>query len=100
MKFFLLTFLPYHQTPIFQNLLTILPANIPIEFKFLSPYLKTATNPPQPAIVYSATNTDSLFAALNNCAPRLCRAGHQHDILLSFWTRVTTEAVAGQLDLA
>ena len=100
MKFVLLTFLPYHQTPIFQNLLTILPTNVPIEFKFLAPYLKTATNPPQHAIAYSATNTDSFFAALNSYVLQLCRVGQHHDILLSFWTRIITEAVAGQLDLA
>jgi U3 small nucleolar RNA-associated protein 10 len=77
-----------------------LPTNIPIEFKFLGPYLKTATNPPPHAIVYSATNTDSFFAALNNYALQLCRAGQQYDILLSFWARIITDAVAGQLDLA
>jgi U3 small nucleolar RNA-associated protein 10 len=99
-KFVLLTFLPYHQTLIFQNLLTILPANIPTEFKFLGPYLKTATNPPRDAVAYSATNTDSLFAALNNYALQICREGQQHEVLLSFWAVIATEAVAGRLGLA
>lgn len=30
----------------------------------------------------------------------MCRAGSQHQILLSFWASITAEAVAGRLDLA
>jgi U3 small nucleolar RNA-associated protein 10 len=96
----LLTFLPYHLTPIFRNLLSILPATIPPEFKFLGPYLKSATNPTRGSVAYSATNTDSLFNALNNYTLQICRAGQQHEVLLSFWAIVTTEAVTGRLGLA
>ena len=66
----------------------------------MGPYLKTATNPPWHAVAYSATNTESLFAALNNYTLRVCRAGQQYELLLSFWTTVATEALVGQLGLA
>lgn len=83
----------------FQDLLSILPGNVPSDFKFLGPYLKTATNPPRHAIAHSATNTDSFFAALNNYVLRVCKAGQHYELLLSFWAGITTDAVAGRLGL-
>ena len=96
--FLVLTFLPYHETSIFQHLLSILPTRLPPEFKFLKPYLQTATSPPRHAIVYSVTNADGLFQALNKHVLQVCDAGHQYPRLLSFWAGVVTEAVSGQLD--
>ena len=66
----------------------------------MGPYLKTATNPPWHAVAYSATHTGSLFAALNTHTLRVCRAGQQYELLLSFWASVATEALVGQLGLA
>ena len=98
--FLVLTFLPYHETPIFQNLLSILPAKLASEFKFLRPYLKTATSPPRHAIVYSVTNTEALFIGLNRYVLQVCGSGNHYPKLLSFWAGVVTEAVSGQLAVA
>lgn len=96
----LLTFLPYHATPIFRNLLSILPLQLLPQFKFLGPYITTLTNPPRHAIAYGAINNDALFAAFNTYALQVCLAGSQHQTLLSFWASITAEAIAGRLDMA
>lgn len=94
------TFLPYHETPIFQNLLSILPGNLPVEYKFLGPYLSTATNPPRHAIAYSATSSDPFFAIFCSYTLHTCRQNASYPLLLTFWTSIVTEAVAGKLALA
>lgn len=94
------TFLPYHETPVFQKLLSILPADLPVQYKFLGPYLKTATNPPRHVIVYSATSSDAFFATLCSYTLQTCRQDASYALLLTFWTSVATEAVAGRLALA
>ena len=94
------TFLPYHETPIFQNLLSILPGNLPVEYKFLGPYLNTATNPPRHAIAYSATSSDPFFAIFCSYTLHTCRQNASYPLLLTFWTSIVTEAVAGKLALA
>lgn len=99
-SFLLLTFLPYHATPIFRNLLSILPLHLPPQFKFLAPYITGLTNPPRHPIAYAATNNDGLFAVFNNYTLHVCRVGSLHQTLISFWASITAEAVAGRLDLA
>ncbi|ERF72575.1 hypothetical protein EPUS_02857 [Endocarpon pusillum Z07020] len=99
-SFFLLTFLPYHATPFFRNLLSILPSPLAPQFKFLVPYIPGLTNPPRHAIAYGAINNDGFFAALNTYALKVCHAGSQHQTLLSFWASIIAEAIAGRLDLA
>lgn len=94
------TFLPYHETPIFKNLLSILPAELPVEYKFLGPYLKTATNPPRHAIAYSATSSDQFLTTLCSYTLKTCQEDTAYPLLLAFWTSVVTEAVAGRLTLA
>lgn len=94
------TFLPYHDTPMFQNLLSVLPADLPVQYKFLGPYLKTATNPPRHAIAYSATSSDPFFTTLCSYTLNTCRQDASYPLLLTFWTSVATEAVAGRLALA
>jgi U3 small nucleolar RNA-associated protein 10 len=94
------TFLPYHDTPIFQNLLSILPADLPVQYKFLGPYLKTATNPPRHAIAYSATSSDPFFTTLCSYALNTCRQDSSYPLLLAFWASIATEAVAGRLALS
>ena len=94
------TFLPYYESPIFRNLLSILPAELPVEYKFLGPYLKTATNPPRHAIAYSATISDQFFATLCSYTLQTCRQDAAYPLLLTFWTSVATESVTGRLALA
>ncbi|KAI9877013.1 MAG: snoRNA-binding rRNA-processing protein utp10 [Pleopsidium flavum] len=94
----LLTFLPYHTAPMFPTLLSILPTNIPLAFKFLHPYIKSLVSPPRHTIVYSATNNIGFFTALNAHVLRMSKARFHYRALSSFWAGITTEAVAGMLD--
>lgn len=94
----LLTFLPYHATPIFPTVLSILPPNIPLVFRFLHPYIKSLVNPPRHTIVYSATNNLEFFAALNAHVLRVSKVRFHYRALLSFWAGIVTDAIAGMLD--
>ena len=94
----LATFLPYHETTIFRNVLQIIPANKVIgEWKFLGPYHKDAVNTPRHAIVHNATHNDAFFSYLNNYTLRACQDGANHSQLLRFWSSVIVEAIAGRL---
>jgi len=92
--------LPYHGTPIFRNLLSILPSPLPPRFKFLAPYTTALSNPPRHAIAYGAINNDGFFTAVNGYVLKVCHARIQHQTLLSFWASITAEAIAGRLDHA
>ncbi|KAI2795239.1 U3 small nucleolar RNA-associated protein 10 [Penicillium oxalicum] len=96
----LLTFLPYHTTPLFLNLLSILPNDLTPTFKVLYPYKTGLINPPRHPIVHSATTNKAFFAALNEYVLKACQQNAQSHALLSFWASVVTEAVAGMLDSA
>ena len=92
--------MPYHTAPIFLTLLSILPANIPLAFKFLHPYIKSLISPPRHTIVYSATNNMEFFAALNAHVVRVSKARVHYRALLSFWAGIATETLACMLDNA
>ncbi|KAJ5483008.1 U3 small nucleolar RNA-associated protein 10 [Penicillium diatomitis] len=96
----LLTFLPYHTTPLFLNLLSILPNDLTPTFKVLYPYKTGLINPPRHPLVHSATTNKAFFAALNEYVLKACQQNAQSHALLSFWASVVTEAVAGMLDSA
>lgn len=98
--FVVLTFLPYHATPLFPTLLSILPRQISATYRFLYPYMTSLANPPRQTIVYTATNTVSFFNALNQYVLRLAKARHHSTGLLSFWASVAIQAVNGMLDAA
>jgi U3 small nucleolar RNA-associated protein 10 len=55
---------------------------------------------PRQPIVYNATNNALFFAALNNYVLKVCKEQQHYHGLLSFWSGVATEAVAGMLELA
>lgn len=94
----LATFLPYHEAPVFRNILSIIPANkITSEWKFLGPYHKIAANVPRHAVVYRAVHNDAFFSVLNNYTLRVCQEGADHPQLLRFWGSVVVEAVTGRL---
>ncbi|KAJ5082985.1 U3 small nucleolar RNA-associated protein 10 [Penicillium argentinense] len=94
----LLTFLPYHTTPLFLNLLSILPNNLTPTFKVLYPYKTGLVNPPRHPIVHSATTNRQFFASLNQYVLNVCRQQAQSHALLSFWAGIVTEAIANMLD--
>ncbi|KAH7418398.1 hypothetical protein BKA64DRAFT_730120 [Cadophora sp. MPI-SDFR-AT-0126] len=97
-SFLLLTFLPYHTLPIFTTLLSILPERVPLEYKFLQPYIRSLTSPPRHTIVQVATNSIPFASALNAYVLRICQARQNYQALLAFWAGVMTEAVAGMMD--
>ncbi|CAI7583551.1 unnamed protein product [Penicillium manginii] len=94
----LFTFLPYHTTPLFVNLLSILPTDLTSTFKVLYPYKTGLVNPPRHPLVHSATTNKEFFASFNDYVLNVCRLQAQSHTLLSFWASITTEAVAGMLD--
>jgi U3 small nucleolar RNA-associated protein 10 len=94
----LLTFLPYHTTPLFLNLLSILPETLTPTFKVLTPYKNSLINPPRHPLVHSAATNKSFFAELNQYVLNVCRHQAQSHALLTFWAGVVTEAIATMLD--
>lgn len=93
-----MTYLPYHDTPQFLGLLSVLPPNPKPTWRFLHPYIQPPTNPPRRVIIYTATNTPAFFEALQNYMMRVLQAGHQGPSLLTFWSSVTTQAIDGILE--
>ncbi|KAL8770926.1 MAG: hypothetical protein Q9209_003577 [Squamulea sp. 1 TL-2023] len=95
---FVLTFLPYHTSPLFLSALAILPKRRPAAFKFLQPYLQSSTNPPRHTIVHTVAHNQDFFSAFNLYTLNGCRRKQQYPALLSFWSSVTSEAVALMVD--
>lgn len=89
------TYLPYHQTPQFVALLSILPAQPRHALRFLFPYIQAKTNPPRQTIVYTAINTPEFFNAFQSYIIRVLEAGHESTHLLSFWATITYQAIHG-----
>ena len=94
------TLLPYHESPLFLNLLEILPKSVPPELKFLNPYVKATSVVPRHAVIYSATNNDAFFDGLN--AHLLSIDSHDFDLntFVSFWATVAAEGLSGRLSVA
>ncbi|GLA46637.1 snoRNA-binding rRNA-processing protein utp10 [Aspergillus niger] len=97
-EFTILTFLPYYTTPLFLNLLSILPEDLTPTFKILNPYKKSQINPPRHPLVHSATTNKHFLAAVNRYTLQVSKQRAHHHALLSFWAGTLTEAVAGMLD--
>ena len=93
-----MTFLPYHASPVFPTILSILPQTIPKTLKFLHPYIQSLANPLRHAIVHTASNNRPFLTALSAYVLKSSREGRQHTILISFWASVATEAIAAMLD--
>ncbi|KAL1988316.1 hypothetical protein VTN96DRAFT_9999 [Rasamsonia emersonii] len=98
--FLLFTFLPYHSTPVFLNLLAILPEDLTSTFKVLYPYKRSLINPPRHPLVHSATTNQAFCSALNRYVLQVCKQHAHYHGLLAFWAGIMTEAVAGMLDNA
>ena len=91
-------FLPYHNTPQFLALLSILPSQPPPSLRFLYPYIKTPTAVPRRTIVYTAINTPAFLDALDAHTVKAVQAGHQAAPMLSFWASISVEAIFGILE--
>ncbi|RDW65776.1 snoRNA-binding rRNA-processing protein UTP10 [Aspergillus mulundensis] len=96
--FTILTLLPYYSTPLFLNLLAILPEDLPQALKVLIPYKRSAINPVRGALVQNAISNKDLLTTLNNHVLQVCRQRAHHHALLSLWAGLITEGVAGKLD--
>ncbi|KAL4875043.1 hypothetical protein BJY04DRAFT_233091 [Aspergillus karnatakaensis] len=97
-EFTILTFLPYYPTPLFLNLLAILPEDLPPAFRVLIPYKRSAINPVRQALVQSAIANHSIVTAISNHVLQVSQQRAHHHALLSFWAGIITEGVAGMLD--
>ncbi|KKF93686.1 U3 small nucleolar RNA-associated protein 10 [Ceratocystis platani] len=96
----LTTFLPFHSIPAFVTLLSILPKTLPLEYRFLSPYVRSTQNPPRAAIVLQAINQPAFLAMLSEYTLESARSLAHYQTLISFWGGIMTEAINGQLDKA
>lgn len=94
----LTAFLPYHAAPVFVTLMSILPAKIPNQYKFLDPYIRSLTGPPRAAIVQQAIHHLDFLSAISTWTLESCQAQQHYPGLISFWGGVMTEAVNGMLD--
>jgi U3 small nucleolar RNA-associated protein 10 len=93
-----LTYLPYHGTPQFLALLSVLPSQPPPSLRFLHPYIQSPTNPPRRTVVYTAVNTPAFFDTLQSYTIKVVQAGHHSTQMISFWSSITLEAVFGILE--
>ncbi|PHH92532.1 hypothetical protein CDD83_6930 [Cordyceps sp. RAO-2017] len=94
----LMTFLPYHSIPAFATLLSILPARVPREFRFLDPYIRSLTPPPRSVFVHQAVLYPDFLYSVSEYTLESCRSQSQHPALVTFWAGLITEAISGILD--
>lgn len=97
-KILLTTFLPYHSIPAFATLLSILPAKIPTEFRFLDPYIRALTPPPRSVLVHQAIHHPEFLYFVSEYTLESCRKQCQYPALITFWGGLATEALNGLLD--
>ena len=91
----ILTFLPYHTTPMFPTLLAILPKQLSAAFKFLHPYMNSLVNPPRNVIMYAAAQNPGFFVAVNRYLVNVAKARYHY--LLSFWTSTMAQTINSML---
>jgi U3 small nucleolar RNA-associated protein 10 len=94
----ILTFLPYHLTPIFPTLLSILPKQLNPIWKFLYTYINHLKSPPRSVLVNAATQNQAFFAAVNRYVLTAAEAGNTYPTLLSFWASIAAQAVNDMFD--
>ncbi|KAK8083591.1 snoRNA-binding rRNA-processing protein UTP10 [Apiospora saccharicola] len=92
------TFLPYHTELFFVKLLTILPATLPQQFRFLDPYVRTRAQLPKTVLVLQATNHSEFLASISEYTLEACRHQQHHAALINLWRDLMTQAVNGMLD--
>lgn len=95
-----MTFLPFHNTPLFSTVLSILPEDLPPTLRFLNPYIQSLSHPPRHAVVHSASNNRNFLASFSAHVLKSSRFEHPNSTLISFWASIVTEGVALMLDHA
>lgn len=93
-----LAFLPFHTTPIFSTLLSLIPEKLSPTLRFLHPYVQSLANPPHHAIVHAASINRQLYTAMSAYVLKSSQLGLQHPTLVSFWASIATGAAAAMLD--
>lgn len=91
-------FLPFHSIPAFATLLSILPAKISPDFRFLDPYIRSLTCPPRSVFVHQAVHHPSFLSLVSEYTLESCRMQFHHTALVTFWGGLLTEAISGILD--
>ncbi|KOS17651.1 U3 small nucleolar RNA-associated protein 10 [Escovopsis weberi] len=94
----LMAFLPYHSITAFATLLSILPAKIPTQFRFLDPYIRSLTSPPRSVFVHQAVHHPAFLSSVSEYTLESCRKQFHYPALIAFWGGLITEAVSGILD--
>lgn len=94
----IMTFLPYHASPLFETFLGILPEHRLVAFKFLQPYIRSSKNPPRRTIVRTVAYNQDFFNMFSVYTLKICRCEQQYPALLSFWSSVTSEAISLMLN--
>lgn len=90
---FVMTFTPYHETPIFPAVLSILPTALPPTINFLTPYAQIPACPPRHVMALALTNNKGLLAAMTRYVVNCCHLNYQHGRLLAFFTTVFSETI-------
>lgn len=92
------TFLPFHTTPIFPTMLSLISDKVSPTIRFLHPYIQSLANPPRHVIVHAAANNPQFFTAISTFVLRSSHLGLQHPTMVSFWASIASEGVAAMLD--
>ena len=95
---FAMTFLPYHTTPLFVKMLSILPHNLPPSLGFLRPYVRSLTNPPRHVVIHVAANDLQFLDIANIHVLKAGQSRYHNPVVSSFWITTITEAVTISLD--
>lgn len=82
----------------FENLLNILPPDLPHQFRFLDPYMRSLTQPPKSVLVHQAINHADFLSTISDFTLEACRSQQHHTTLINFWRDIMTQAVNGKLD--
>nr|POE86486.1 u3 small nucleolar rna-associated protein 10 [Quercus suber] len=94
----LMAFLPYHTSHIFPTVLSIVPAQLPVNFKFLHPYISSLQSPPRHAILSAMVGSPGLLTAFSQFVLKVTRAKNHSALLLGFWASITAQAVSSIID--
>ena len=90
--------MPFHTTPVFSTMISLIPEKISPTLRFLNPYVQSLANPPRHAIVHAASINRPFFTAMSAFVLKSGHLGLQTPTLVSFWASITSEAVAAMLD--
>nr|POE73048.1 u3 small nucleolar rna-associated protein 10 [Quercus suber] len=94
----LMAFLPYHTSHIFPTVLSIIPGQLPVHFRFLHPYISSLQSPPRHAILSATVGSPGLLTAFSQFVLKVTRAKNHSALLLGFWASITAQAVSGIID--